>query len=229
VKYLKGISHIGNKACLSWAATTALSLLTCAALAEPAQPFNEAALAQSSGSKGVVLISANWGRNWGCGGYDHAQLQLLGFDKVEAGAKPLSQRPELVIQGTESGNAAQIPFSNYAFLVDPGEYEFSLYLIHVARSLSRTGNFAGDRKSLFQDGRSKVGSFKIGAGEIVYVGHFAVDCMQAPMPWRYYPETRDDFEQYLSKVKQQYPDLDTAKVVFRLFETTMIGKPYTLP
>lgn len=228
MKYVTGISSISGRARLSWAAA-AFSLLANTVSAEPAKPFSEAALAQSSGSKGIVLISANWGRNWGCGGYDNAQLQLLGFDKVEADAKPLRQRPELVIQGTQSGNAAQIPFSNYVFLVDPGDYEFSLYMIHVARSLSQTGDFMGDRKSLFQDGRSKVGSFKVAAGEVVYVGHFGVDCMQAPMPWRYYPETRKDFEQYLNKVKQQYPDLDTSNVIFRLFETTMIGKPYTLP
>jgi len=213
---------------LSLTASTCL-LLGDPAHAEPAQPFTSAAQEQAAGTKGVVLISANWGRSWGCGRNDYAQLQLLGFDKIEPGTRPLSQRPELVIEGAESGNAQQIPFSNYAFLVDPGEYEFSLYLIHVARSMTQTAHFSGDRKSLFQDGRSKVGSFKVGAGEIVYVGHFALDCVQAPMPWRFYPETRADFTQYLDKVKQQYPDLDTSKAVFRLFETKLIGKPYVLP
>lgn len=219
----------GRLACVLSMAAVALPLMHGVAAAEPAQPFNAAALAQNPTGKGAVLIAANWGRQWGCGGNDNAQLQQLGFDKIEPVAKPPGQRPEIVIEGAESGNAAQLPFANYIFLVDPGEYEFSLYRIRVAQSMSRVGQFVGDRKSLFQDGRSKVGSFKVGPGEIVYVGHFALDCAQAPMPWRYYPETRDDFDQYLSKVKQQYSDLDTSKVMFRLFDTKLIGKPYSLP
>jgi hypothetical protein len=42
-------------------------------------------------------------------------------------------------------------------------------------------------------------------------------------------ETCADFTRFLDKVRQQYPDLDTSKAVFRLVETKLIGKPYVCP
>ena len=47
--------------------------------------------------------------------------------------------------------------------------------------------------------------------------------------WRYYPEGRDGFNEYLSSVKKIYPALDTEKVVFRLFQTKEFGQDYKLP
>ena len=112
--------------------------------------------------------------------------------------------------------------------MEPGEYLFSAYKLKAAKSASQVGFFAGDRASLIVDGKSKAGSFTVAAGEVVYIGHFALDCAQAPMPWRYYPEERQDFEKYLEKVQAEFPGLPIKEAKFRLFETSVMGKTFTL-
>jgi hypothetical protein len=50
-----------------------------------------------------------------------------------------------------------------------------------------------------------------------------------PIPWRYYLADRPTFEQYLASIKTKYPELDTSKAQFRLFETTEMGEAFVLP
>ena len=38
-------------------------------------------LAQSRNTKGIVLLDVNWGRRWGCGGFENAALRGLPFDR----------------------------------------------------------------------------------------------------------------------------------------------------
>ena len=45
------------------------------------------AYARERGSQGVVLLSVNWGRQWGCGAFENAQLLSLSFDRL-SGASP---------------------------------------------------------------------------------------------------------------------------------------------
>lgn len=78
-------------------------------------------------------------------------------------------------------------------------------------------------------GKSLGGTFDVGAGEAVYLGHFYLDCSQQPILWRYYPEGRDEFNGYLASLKKIYPALDVEKVVFRLFQTKEFGQDYKLP
>ncbi|MDQ2989021.1 MAG: hypothetical protein M3R60_07970, partial [Pseudomonadota bacterium] len=85
-----------------------------------------------------------------------------------------------------------------------------------------------DRSTLLVDGKSKAGSFTVAAGEIAYVGHFSVDCGGVPMPWRFYPEDRAGFDQYLKEFAAELPGLPVEKAKFRLFQTETMGKPFSL-
>jgi hypothetical protein len=195
---------------------------------DAAIPFSRSAYEPVARDKGVVLVSATWARRWRCGSFENAQLQVLGFDRVGSQKTGISDKPDIVIEDGSLLPASQ-SFANLALLVEPGEYLFSTYKIKAVKSLSQVGYFSGDRTTLISEGKSKAGSFSIGAGEIVYIGHFALDCAQAPMPWRYYPEDRPSFSKYLEVVLKEYPGLPVEQAKFRLFETTVMGIPFRLP
>ena len=200
---------------------------TAIASSQDAVPFSQSAYEAAAGKRGVVLVSANWSRRWKCASFESAQLQSLGFDRVGASKEAPSDKPDLVLEDS-SWLPATPGFANLALLVEPGEYLLSSYKLKAAKSISQVGLFSGDRSSLIADARSKAGSFTVAAGEVVYIGHFALDCAQAPMPWRYYPEERQDFEKYLEKLQAAYPGLPIKDATFRLFETTVMGNAFTL-
>ena len=95
--------------------------------------------------------------------------------------------------------------------------------------MSQVGYFSGDRGTLISEGKSKAGSFSVAPGEVVYIGHFALDCANAPMPWRYYPEDRPAFAKYLEAVAREYTGLPIERAKFRLFETNVMGNSFSLP
>lgn len=193
-------------------------------------PFTRKAYEAAGGAasgKGVVLISANWARRWKCGAFQNAQLQSLGFDRAGTG-KSGSEPVDLLLED-DSLLPASARFVNFAFIVEPGEYLFSSYRIKAAKSLSEVGAFASDRGTLITDDVSKAGSFRVSAGEVVYVGHFAVDCASAPMPWRFYPQDRAAFQSYLSGVAKEIGGLPVDRATFRLFKTEILGTDFELP
>ena len=202
-------------------------LLSSFAVAEAVIPFNSAAYTESANTKGVVLVSANWGRQWKCGRFENAQLKKLSFDKSSSGKEGNDAIPDLVL---EDGSLlpASPRFINYAYLAEPGEYLLSAFSVKAAQSVSNVGYFKAARSDLIKDGKSKAGSFTVSAGEIVYIGHFSLDCAQDPIPWRYYPSDRGDFKQFLSGIKKEFDALDVEKVKFRLFDTSTMGQPFTL-
>lgn len=173
-------------------------------------------------------MSANWGREWKCGGFENAQLKSLAFDKAGAPKEGSDEEPDLVLE-----DGSLLPpssrFQNYAYIVEPGDYLLSAFSVKAVQSVSKVGYFRAARSDLIQDGQSKAGSFTVSAGEIVYIGHFSLDCTKTPMPWRYYTSDRGDFEKYLSGIKKEFDALDVAKVKFRLFDTTTMGRPFSLP
>jgi hypothetical protein len=183
---------------------------------------------QSAKDKAVVLVSANWARRWRCGAFENAALQSFGFDHAGSKKDGLAEKADLLIEDSSLLPASQ-SFVNFAYIVEPGEYLFSSYKIKAAKSMTQVGYFSGDRGSLVSDGKSKAGSFTVAPGEIVYIGHFALDCAKAPMPWRYYPEDKQAFAKYLEAVARDFPGLPVEKAKFRLLETTVIGAPFTLP
>ncbi len=190
-------------------------------------PFSLSAYEAVAKDKALVLVSANWARRWKCGAFENAQLQSLGFDRAGS-EKRASDKPDVQIED-RSWLPAKQGFVNFALIVEPGEYLLSSYKIKAAKSMSQVGYFSGDRTTLVSDGQSRAGSFSIAAGEVVYIGHFALDCAQAPMPWRYYSEEREDFSKYLEVVAKEYPGLPIEQAKFRLFETAVMGNPFSLP
>ena len=206
----------------------ALALASSTAFAaDPSLPFTKAAFDEAKGQKAVILVSANWARRWKCGAFENAQLQLLGFDRVGNERASATDKPDVILEDSSLLPASQA-FVNYALIVEPGEYLFSAYRIKAAKSLSQVGTFESDRSTLISDAKSKAGSFTANAGEVVYIGHFALDCARAPMPWRYYPEDKPSFAKYLEVVAREYPGLPTQEAKFRLFQTSLLGSPFTL-
>jgi hypothetical protein len=183
------------------------------------------AFAAHKSDRGVVLLHVNWGRRWNCHGYDNAQLQKLVFHSLPIDAKG-SESLELNIPSRLFANDG---FQRYALLVAPGEYALSGFRFKVAASVSDLRIYEPDAATLVADGKAKAGSFRVAAGEIVYIGHFGVDCNGEPTPWRFYIEQAQDFEKYSSELHREFPSTLPVAVTYRLFATETIGTPYSLP
>lgn len=117
-------------------------------------------------------------------------------------------------------------FDDYAFVVDPGEYAFSSFDVKVAASVRDVGGFKANRSHLIKDGKALGGSFEVREGETIYIGHFFVDCHRQPIPWRYYADGQDAFNEYLARIKSKFPVLDVSKTQFKLFRTADFGNDY---
>jgi hypothetical protein len=179
-------------------------------------------------SMGVVLLDVNWGRRWSCGGFENAELRRLSFDLVPP-LKSGDEEPADLTLEQPSSLFATPTFTNYALIVEPGQYVLSGFEMKVARSVSSVLMWVAKRSELIKDGNPQGGSFTVGAGEVVYIGNFWLDCFRSPQPWRYYTETPEGFKKHLAQFKDKYPFLRLDKVNYRLFETTRLGRPYSLP
>ena len=206
------------------------ALASCATTGSSSQIGGEVtsdSYAQRKNAKGVVVMAINWGRKWGCGTFENAELRSIAFDRVPVQKAADDQRPDLLLDGPLRLIAKPI-FVDYALLVEPGEYALSGFNIKVARSASDVGYIIARRSELVKDGQPQAGSFTVGAGEIVYIGNFFLDCTDSPTLWRYYSEGREGFRTHMGEVKQKYPFLDLDKVQYRLFHTTVLGHEYQL-
>ena len=176
--------------------------------------------AKSNASKGVVLVAANWGRQWKCGEYENAQLVKLEFTNLENEATLKLETPSKLNVNPE--------FINYGYLVEPGTYAISSFSVKVAKSTSDVGYFSADKNKLIPDNTPKGGTFNVGAGEVAYIGHFFLDCYKEPIPWRYYPEGKEAFNAYVNSIKKQFAYLKEANILFNILDTTLFGNPYKL-
>ena len=183
--------------------------------------------AKNQSSMGTVLLDARWARQWKCGKYDNAQLVSFAFDQMPFTVRPDDAKQDLVI-GTTSLLAVEQKFVSYALLVPPGEYALSNFKIKVASSVRDVGYWAAKRSDLIRNGKPYAGSFKVAAGETVYIGNFALDCFENPSLWRYYSEDQEGFQKQLGDYKAKYPFLDLSSVKYRLFETGVIGRAHEL-
>ena len=113
--------------------------------------------------------------------------------------------------------------------MDPGIYAVSDVELKNAASISNVGRYRLGADQLLKDGKAVGGSFDVAAGEIVYIGHFAIDCAPQPMVWRFYIDGRKAWEQYLPDMHKQFPYTKDAPVTYRLFATETLGTPYSLP
>jgi hypothetical protein len=86
-----------------------------------------------------------------------------------------------------------------------------------------------DSSKLIVGGKSLGGTFTVSAGEVVYIGHFGVDCHGEPTPWRFYVDGKEEFDRYIDGFHKRYPFTKDVPVTYRLFQTEHFGQPYDLP
>jgi len=182
--------------------------------------------AEAGEQKAVVIFHVNWGRYWKCAGLDNAQLQALTFSRIQT--KESKSSDATIPIETPSKLVVKDSFVPYVLLIEPGEYALSSFDVKVARSSSDVGHLKGDAANLIKDKKSIGGTFTVAPGEIVYIGHFGLDCAKEPFLWRYYIEGRKDFDRYVAGFRKEFPFVQNKPVQFRLFSTIMFGQAYSL-
>jgi hypothetical protein len=205
-----------------------LALVLIAALPVEAQvPLSEETFRESGSSKGTVILQVNWGRYWKCGPYENAQLQRLTFRRLGENAESPSDKDwELSPSSTP---LVKRSFEPYVVLLDPGQYALSGFRFKVAASRSDVKVVDVDSSKLIVDGKPVAGSFALAAGEVVYIGHFGVDCHGEPTPWRFYIDGNQEFARYVDGFHKRFPFAKDVAVTYRLFKTEHFGQPYDLP
>lgn len=200
-----------------------IAILASPALAIAAEPVNLSADTYKS-DLGVLIIQVNWGRTWKCGQFENAQLQALTFTKSPTEA---SESVSLDLE-TPSKLFVDNKYLPYAFVVQPGEYVLTAFDVKVARSVSDVAHIKGSKDNLIKDGKPAGGTFTVTPGEIVYVGHFGLDCGAEPFLWRSYIDGQEDFEKYIGGFRQKFPFVKQIPVQYRLFSTQLFGYPFVL-
>lgn len=197
-----------------------------AVLGEHGETLSEDGYAAAAGELGVIIFEANWGRRWNCGSYENAQLQRLTFTSRSPESDEFDGI-ELEVE-TPSRLFVDNEFTPMAIMVEPGTYALTGFDVKVARSMSDVGHYLGTKKELLPDGQPWGGTFSIVAREIVYLGHFGLDCGDEVIPWRYYLTERQGFESYVDGFREVFPFTASTDVEYRLFETESIGRAFAL-
>lgn len=197
-----------------------------AVLSKPKQEVTAESF-ENDKTKGLVVLSAIWGRTWKCAQFENGQLRSFGFDRLPSQTMADDAVPQILLEG--SPIYAERQPVNYVLALEPGEYGLATFTIKVALSVTDVKIVGVGRARLFEGRKPIGGTFHVNAGELVYIGHFGLDCYKEPTIWRYYPEGRDGFDSYKKVIKKQYPFLDVDDMQFRLFETSVLGRNYVLP
>ncbi len=208
----------------------ALIVLVCGCTSSPESRPQQEVTPQSyekDTTKGLVVLSALWGRAWQCSQFESGQLRSFGFDRLPSQTTADDATADVVIQGTADYGGG--PARNYVLALDPGEYGLATFAIEVAASVTDVKTVSVGRTKLFPGGQPLGGTFNVHAGELVYIGHFGMDCFKEPTIWRYSAKGREGFTHYKQLIKQQYPFLDVDRMQFRLFKTSRFGREYVLP
>lgn len=180
----------------------------------------------SNQDKGLIVLSVAWWRTWKCAQFENAQLRAFGFDRLPTQTMTDDGAPEIFIEGSQL-YAERQPV-NYVLAVDPGEYALTEFTIKAASSVTDLEIGKVGRSKLFDGGKPVGGTFKVKAGELVYIGHFGLDCYKEPLIWRYYVEGQEGFERYKKSIKRQYFFLKVDGMQFQLFKTAVFGRDYEL-
>jgi hypothetical protein len=194
------------------------------ATADQPETLSARAYARDMPSKGLVIFKVNWGRKWGCAHVDNAQLVRLTFSQL-----PLRAASPTLDLKTPSKLFVKDEYVPYAYLIDPGTYAITAFDVMVARSQWDVVHVVGNKDQLFENENPIGGTFEVSANEIVYIGHFALDCAQETIPWRYYLKERSAFDTLVSGFRNYYPFASALPIQYRLFNTTMFGQPFSLP
>ena len=173
---------------------------------------------------GVIIVEINWGRVWKCGQYENTQLEALTFTK-----SPINSPEQVSLElETPSKLFVDNKFLPYAFVVQPGEYVLTAFDVKIARSMTDVAHIKGTEAYLIKDGKPEGGSFTVNPGEIVYIGHFGLDCGAEPFLWRYYIDGKVEFEKYITGFREKYPFAKQVPVQYRLFSTHLLGNQFSL-
>jgi hypothetical protein len=175
----------------------------------------------SKDKKAVIIYGVNWGRKWGCAGFENAQLQRLTFSRIDSVSNSFDG--ENIVLNTPSKLFVEDVSKTYAIIVNPGEYALTGFDIKVAKSVREVWHSIGESKDLFENGKPIGGTFTVNAGEIVYIGDFGLDCAYEPIPWRYYIQ-KEDFERYVAGFKEEYKFIADKQIIYRLFQTDKFGQ-----
>jgi len=212
----------------------AVSILmsACAGVTQPikfeaSKVVTEDAYLKTKDTNGIVLLDVNWGRWWGCGGYENAQLISLAFDKLPMSPISNEAEPALVLH-SPSRLAVDPVFINYAYSLEPGEYAISAFSIKAAQSMSSIGFFTAQRDELYSAGKPVGGTFTVRPSEAVFIGNFYLDCAYGPTLWRYHSDGKEAFDDQVKEYAHRFPYLDLSNVQFRLFKTNEFGNDYEL-
>lgn len=203
-----------------------MALAAAGAAGEHGKELTEGRYADTDGQLGVILFEINWGRSWNCGDYENAQLQRLTFTARSetsgrfAGTKLNFETPSRLFVDNV--------FTPMAIMVEPGTYALTGFDVKLARSMSEVSHYVGTEKELLPDGQPRGGKFSIVAGEIIYIGHFGLDCGEEVIPWRYYLTEQEDFVSFVDGFRELFPFAAANDVEFRLLETETIGARYLL-
>lgn len=217
-------------------ATALLSLLLCLASCATTQSVSNIGTelestadtyTKNKNSNGTILMDVKWARQWGCGKFENAQLISFAFDRIPSAHTDNDSKPDVVI-GTTQILAANPKFQNLAISIPAGEYALSQFKIRISSSSTSVDYWVANRSDLIKNGTPYAGSFKVSAGETVYIGNFGLDCYGQPMLWRYYTKGQKEFREHLMEYKNKYPFLDINNAKYRLFETKVIGHHYGL-
>ena len=173
---------------------------------------------------GVLIIQVNWGRSWKCGQFENAQLQALTFTKSPI----VAPEPVSIDLETPSKLLVDNKFLPYAYVIQPGEYVLTAFDVKIARSKTDVAHIKGSKDNLIKDDKPMGGTFTVNPGEIVYVGHFGLDCGAEPFLWRTYIANREDFEKYVAGFRETFPFVKQVPVQYRLFSTQLLGNPYSI-
>lgn len=209
-----------------------LALSACAGVTQPIK-FKESNVVskdlylKNKAKNGVVLLDVNWGRRWGCGGHENAQLISLAFDKLPMNLISNEAEPTLVLH-SPSRLMVDPVFLNYAYSLEPGEYAVSAFSIKVADSMSKVGFFTAQRDKLYSGGMPVGGTFVVKPGEAVFIGNFYLDCSYGPILWRYHSDGKEAFDAQVKEYAKRFPFLELEDVQFRLFKTKEFGNDYEL-
>lgn len=187
-------------------------------------PLTKKSFSRMSDGDGIAIFHVRWQRFWNCGGFENVQLQRLAFRLLE---DDVLVGQEWVLQPA-SRLSGEPRMATYVHIVKPGTYALSGVTLKAAASLSDIRVSSKGSEELVPDGEAVGGSFSVDPGEIVYVGHFGVDCSGAPTLWRTHLENRAEFSGYVAGFRKAFPFVGEREVRYRLFKTTLFGYDHEL-
>jgi hypothetical protein len=178
-----------------------------------------------SQNMGVVLVAVSWGRQEACGDYESAQLERLEFNRWPDANEGNKTDSAARLKLTSPMRVMVDPvFTNYGFMLKPGEYALTEFSVKVAKTGSDVRYVLADKQDLIENGAPTAGTFTINPGEVVYIGNFFVDCAgEHPVPWRYFTENGLGWTSHQIEFKHKFEFLANAPIVYRLFKTQRFG------